>query len=148
MKYTIKKSSAIKDMAKSVHAYVDGRRMRKSALLPRKTSRKITGVRTSDNTVRPFKFTDVQTTGVDYPSISNNSDGNAYLMPSGCVDEDTLPDDIRAKPDKIGTISVRVFLVENWRLDDTSLPREYGIQDLPPAVVDERKKKVGGHCVS
>jgi len=122
--------------------------MRNSVLLPRKTSRKVTGVRTSDNTVRPFKFTDVQTTGVDYPSISNHSDGHAYLMPLGCVDEDTLPDDIRVKPDKIGTISVRVFLVENLRLNNTGLPRKYGIQDLPPAVVDERKKKVGGHCVS
>lgn len=69
-------------------------------------------------------------------------------MHSGCADEDTLPDDIFLNPDEIGTISVRVFLVENWRLDDTGLLRKYEIQDLPPAVVDERKKKVGGHCVS
>lgn len=73
MKYKIKKSSAIKDSAKSVHVYVDGRRMKKNASIPPETSKTFTGVRTSDNTVRPFKFTDVQTTGVDYPSISNHS---------------------------------------------------------------------------
>jgi len=69
-------------------------------------------------------------------------------MPSGCADEDTIPGHIRVEPDKIGTISVRVFLAENWQLGGTGVPREYKIQDLPPAVVDEREKKVGGHCVS
>jgi hypothetical protein len=69
-------------------------------------------------------------------------------MPSCCADEDILPEDTRVKPDEIGIISVRVFLVDNWRRSDGGSGRKYRIQDHPPAVVDERGKKAGGHCVS
>jgi len=67
-------------------------------------------------------------------------------MPSGCADEDIIHD-VRVKPDEIGIISVRVFLAENLRRD-AGPSKEYRIQDHPPAVVDEREKKAGGHCVS
>lgn len=40
--------------------------MRKVVLLPHETSGSVSGVRTSDNTERPFVFADIQTTGVDY----------------------------------------------------------------------------------
>ena len=67
-------------------------------------------------------------------------------MLSGCADEDIIHD-VRVKPDEIGTISVRVFLAENLRR--TAGPSEkHRIQDHPPAVVHEREKKAGGHCVS
>lgn len=49
--------------------------------------------------------------------------------------------------DKIGTIAVKLFLVESYRL----LARKsnnYKAQDLPPAVLDERTKKAGEHCAS
>jgi len=74
VKYKIRSSSVIKDSrAKSVHVYADGRRMVNYALLPHDTRGKAVGVSTSDNTVRPFKFADVQTTGVDRPPVSNHS---------------------------------------------------------------------------
>ena len=68
-------------------------------------------------------------------------------MLSDYPDEDTMPNGISVMPDEIGTISVRVFLAENWQRDARS-PKIYRIQDHPPAVIDERTKKAGGHCVS
>lgn len=62
-------------------------------------------------------------------------------------DEDTLVDDARANSDEIGTISVRVFLAESWKSRESS-SRKYRIQDHPPAVINERKKKATEHCVS
>jgi len=47
--------------------------MRKYPSLPQDTGGKVTGMQTSVNTLRPFKFADVQTTGVDYPPVSNHS---------------------------------------------------------------------------
>jgi hypothetical protein len=73
VKYKIRKSPVISDRAKSVHCYVDGHRMEECMLLPHKTGGKVTGMQTSDNTVRPFKFADIQTTGVEYPLASNRS---------------------------------------------------------------------------
>ena len=67
------KPSVTKDRAKSVHVYADGRIMVKYASLPHDTHGKFIGVPISDNTVRPFKFADVQTTGAEYPPVSNRS---------------------------------------------------------------------------
>ena len=73
MKWKIGKSSVIKDRAKSVHFHIDGHRMRKVVSFPQGTGGKVTGIPTSVNTLRPFKFADVQTTGVDYLPVSNHS---------------------------------------------------------------------------
>ncbi|KAF9646176.1 hypothetical protein BDM02DRAFT_3271155 [Thelephora ganbajun] len=123
VKYRVRESSVIKDRAKAVDLYMDGHRMRKYALLPDHMHGKFNGARISENAKRPFTFADIRTT-----------------------DEDTVPDDIHVKPDEIGTISVQVFLVENWRR--IGPPKEYRIQEHPPAVIDEQSKKAGGHCVS
>jgi len=71
-----------------------------------------------------------------------------YPVPLDNLDEDTTPGGTCAEPDKIGTVSVQVFLVENWQRRGADEPRKYRIKDHPPAAVDERAKKVGGHCVS
>ena len=63
-------------------------------------------------------------------------------------DEDAPFDEASANSDQIGTISVRIFLVESWRRRSNSFSREYGIRDHPPAVINERTKKAGVHCVS
>jgi hypothetical protein len=61
-------------------------------------------------------------------------------------DDDALADDIHANPDEIGTIGVRAFLAKSWTLLGTTT--KYEIQDHPPAVINERTKKVAEHCVS
>ena len=62
-------------------------------------------------------------------------------------DEDTVPGENHANPNEIGTISVQVFVASSWRRNHN--PKNvYGIQDHPPAVVDERAKKATDHCVS
>ena len=73
VKYKIEGSSVIKDMAKSVHVYVDGYKMRKYASPPHDARGKVSGVPTSDTTIRPFKFADIQTTGANDPPILNHS---------------------------------------------------------------------------
>lgn len=118
------KSSTIQGRAKSVHVFLDGQRMRKCAYLSRHTSVKIGGVRVADNAKRPFVFADIQTT-----------------------DEGAELDNSHVRLDKIGTITVNLFLVENRRLV-TRTSKNYKVQDLPPAVLDERTKKAGEHCTS
>jgi hypothetical protein len=63
------------------------------------------------------------------------------------LDDDALAGDIHANPDEIGTIGVRIFLAGSWKRDDTS-KHLLRIQDHPPAVINERTKKVAEHCVS
>lgn len=63
MRYEIEESSDFKDRAKSVNVHVDGRKMTKRVSLPPQTHGAMNGVRTSDNTMRPFTFADIQTTG-------------------------------------------------------------------------------------
>ena len=146
MKYNIGKSP-FKDRAKAVHVDIDGHRMKKRASLPHDTKREITGVRTSDNTSRPFIFADIQTTGVDEPSRSRPF-CDSYSFPLDYPDEDIVHGGTHVKLDEIGTISVRVFLVENWKQRSAGSSVKYKIQDHPPAVINERIKKVGEHCVS
>ena len=71
VRYKIGKSSVSQDRAKSVHLYVDGYRMRKCASLPDETGGEVDGVRTSNNTRRPFVFSDIRTTGTDHPPFPN-----------------------------------------------------------------------------
>ena len=73
-----------------------------------------------------------------------------YLIYSTSLDhpdEDTVLDSSRSKPDEIGSISVRVFLVEDQRLSAGSTGR-YRIKDHPPASIHEQAKKAGQHCTS
>jgi hypothetical protein len=63
------------------------------------------------------------------------------------LDDDTLINGIHANPDEIGTIGVRVFLTKNWKRHNTS-KHKVRIQDHPPAVINEREKKLAEHCVS
>lgn len=118
------KSSTIRGRAKSVHVFLDGQRMRKCAYLSRNTSVKIGGVHVADNAMRPFVFAAIQTT-----------------------DEGAEPDNNRVELDKIGTIIVNLFLVKHHR-PVTRTSKNYEVQDLPPAVLDERTKKAGEHCTS
>ena len=144
VKYRIGKSS-LEDKAKSVHVFIDGRRVRKYVSLPHESRGRIAGVPTSENTRRPFIFADIQTTGMDYP----RSQLFCYSYVLFCFpDEDVVPDDAHVKPDDIGIISVRVFLVQNWKQRDASSPGEYKVQDHPPVMINERAKKAGEHCVS
>jgi len=69
-------------------------------------------------------------------------------MLSGYLDGDTIPGNIHVNPEEIGTISVSVFLVEGREERTASGTRKYSIQDHPPAVIEERVKKAGEHCVS
>ena len=75
-----------------------------------------------------------------------------YCLPY-CVfldhpDEDTVLGGSHSKPDEIGTISVRVYLVKNQQLISTGPSARYRIQDHPPALIHEQAKKAGQHCVS
>ena len=143
MKYRDGKSSAIKGRGKSVHVYTDGHRMRKVAVLPHETHGKVPGVRISDTAMRPFVFADIQTTGAIF--FQSRPFCLVYSRFSDYPEEDTVPGHVRMKPDEIGTISVRVFLVDNWTRGRLRVSR---IQDHPPVVINEREKKAGGHCVS
>ena len=145
--YEIGESSVIKDRAKSVHVYVDGRRMQKMFSVPNEIRGSIRGVQTSDNAIRPFMFADIRTTGMDYPPFPIVLPCSGYTS-SDYLDEDTPFNDTPADSDEIGTISVRIFLVESWRIWGNSSSMKYKIQDHPPAVINERTKKAGGHCVS
>jgi len=128
VKYRDGKSSTIKGRAKSVHVYTDGRKMRQYVSLPHETHGKDAGVAVSKNTIRPFVFADIR--------IIDRSN------------EDTVPDNICAKPDEIGTISVWVFVAESFRKRSAGYSAEFSVRDHPPVVIDERTKKVGEHCVS
>lgn len=63
LKFKIGESSVIKDRAKSIHTSVDGSTMQRCVSLPHETGFSVTGVRTSDNTLRTFMFADIRTTG-------------------------------------------------------------------------------------
>ena len=119
--------------------------MRKVACLPDDTRGIVSGVHIADNLSRPFVFAQIQTTGLRIPDLYSSISLTPHLHPS---DGDAVPGNSHTKVDEIGTISIRVFLAKGWRRLSASGPRKYAIQDHPPAVVDERAKKMGGHCIS
>jgi len=67
-------------------------------------------------------------------------------MPPDYPDEDAVPNEIHVNLEEMGTICVQTFLVKSWRRDNSS--GKYKVQDHPPAVINERKKKAVEHCVS
>lgn len=145
MKYRDWEDSVIKGVAKSIHVDVDGRRMCKHPSLPHHTHGTIRGVYVAEDRQRPFLFAEVQTTGQGHPPPVLYY--SALFSLRYHPDEDTVPGENHANPNEIGTISVQVFVASSWRRNHN--PKNvYGIQDHPPAVVDERAKKATDHCVS
>jgi len=122
VEFEVGDSPVMKGRGKSAHFYVDGRIMKRISLLPHKTNGTVRGPRTSNNTMRPFKFADVRTTEA----------------PLG---------DVRVNSADIGTIRVQVFLAESWK-HRSHRSSKHHVQDHPPAVISEREKKAAEHCVS
>ena len=67
MRYNIGDSSVMKDRGKAIRVYVDGHKMATRAWRPPSVRGIVDGVLTSDNTIRPLMFADIQTTGTGCP---------------------------------------------------------------------------------
>ena len=80
VKYQIGEPSGIKHRAKSINVRMDGYKMKKRASLPDEKEGTLRGVRTSDNTLRPFTFADIQMIGVDHPSSPTIPPYLAYIL--------------------------------------------------------------------
>ena len=76
------------------------------------------------------------------------------LIPSPSVDHPvegaTAHGNGHAKPDEIGTITVHVFLVDNWRKSKSNAAVVTEVLDHQPAVINpnQRTRKAAEHCVS
>lgn len=129
-----------------VTLFVDGREVAACSFLPDDTEGEVDGVVIANDAYRPFVFAEVKTTGSNFISIQA-----LFFYPFEFLvypDEDTGLGDGSAKPDEIGTISALLFLAESWEECNVDSSDDYDIQDCPPAVVNEREKKAGEHCVS
>ena len=71
MKFRDGKSSTNKAKGKSVHVYMDGKRLVKRASFPHQMCGQVDGMRISENVKRSFTFADIRTTGASYPSQSH-----------------------------------------------------------------------------
>lgn len=144
MRYREEATSAIKGQPKVVDVFMDGHMLEGVAFLPSSTGGTIDGVCARNNTRRPFMFAEIQTTGTGLSS----SPSVLITLILHCSDEDDVPGGDHAKLEDMGTISVKVFLVDSYKRSETSSRTGNPVRNLQPAVVHERSKKAGEHCIS
>lgn len=139
-------SPAFKGKPKWMYVDADGDRLVGFGWFPEDDRVMVDGARTAGNAWRSFIFTDIRTTGLNRLPTPKNIvlTSNAPLDHS---DGDAVLSDNYVRPDQIGTISVLLFLAKNLR-ESSPEPEDYEIQDRPPVMIDEQKKKNAEHCVS
>lgn len=121
----------------------DGDRLADFGWLPEDDCLTMDSMPISEGAKRPFLFANIRTAGLTRLPITKNTvlTSNA---PLDCSDEDAALSANYVKPDQMGTISVRLFLTKNLR--ESSPPsselEDYGVQDRPPAIIDEKKKNL------